>query len=103
MICKRLKVLTRAGHLQLIQNLTPSVALGRQCCIRISQQKVYMYTKSVENLLNIGSQLLSAMCYIPSCQSRKTREHVFFLSSVLIVQVSPSFLRRKIVKEAQSR
>ena len=61
-----------------------------------------LYTKSVENLLKIGSQLLSAMCYIPSCQSRKTREHVFFLSSVLIVQVSP-FLRRKIVKEAQSR
>ena len=63
-----------------------------------------LQTESVENLLKIGSQLLSAIqrCYIPSCQSRKTREHVFFLSSVLIVQVSP-FLRRKIVKEAQSR
>ena len=28
-----LKVLRKAGHLQLIQNLAPSVALGRQCCI----------------------------------------------------------------------
>ena len=42
-----------------------------------------LYTKSVENLVKIGSQLLSAIqrCYIPSCQSKKTRQHVFFLSS----------------------
>ena len=54
-----------------------------------------LQTKSVENLLKIGSQLLWAIqrCYIPSCQSRKTREHVFFLSSVLIVQVSPFLLK----------
>ena len=34
-ICKRLKVRGKAGRLQLIQNSAPSVALGRQCCIRI--------------------------------------------------------------------
>jgi hypothetical protein len=33
--CKRLNVLRKAGRLQLIQNLAPSVAGRRQCCIRI--------------------------------------------------------------------
>ena len=35
--CKRPKLLRIAGRLQLIQNLTPSVAGMRQCCIRIRQ------------------------------------------------------------------
>ena len=34
-ICKRLKLLGKAGCLQLIQNSAPSVAGRRQCCIRI--------------------------------------------------------------------
>ena len=35
--CNRLKLLKKAGWLQLIQNSTPSVALMRQCCIRIKR------------------------------------------------------------------
>ena len=49
-ICKRLKVRRKAGRLQLIQNLVPSVALGRQCCIRISKYVI----KSLCNYLNIS-------------------------------------------------
>ena len=33
--CKRLKLLKKAGRLQLIQNSTPSVTRRRQCCNRI--------------------------------------------------------------------
>ena len=39
--CKRPKLLRKAGRLQLIQNSTPSVALMRQCCIRI--QEIYNF------------------------------------------------------------
>ena len=37
--CNRPKLLRKAGRLQLIQNSTPSVALMRQCCIRIEKFK----------------------------------------------------------------
>ena len=35
--CKRLELLWKAGRLQLIQSSTPSVALMRQCCIRMDK------------------------------------------------------------------
>ena len=39
--CKQLKLLRKAGCLQLIQNSTPSVAGMRQSCIRIPLARVY--------------------------------------------------------------
>ena len=41
--CNRLKLLKKAGWLQLIQNSTPSVALMRQCCIRMTYIVEYQY------------------------------------------------------------
>ena len=37
--CKRLKLLRKAGCLQLIQNLAPSVGGRHQCCIRIISEE----------------------------------------------------------------
>ena len=35
--CKRIKLMRKVGHLQLIQNSVPSVAGWHQCCIRMIQ------------------------------------------------------------------
>ena len=44
--CNRPKLLRKAGCLQLIQNSTPSVALMRQCCIRIVRMPQNLWKSS---------------------------------------------------------
>ena len=45
--CKRLKILRKAGCLQLIQNSAPSVTRRRQCDIRIEGQCINHVSQSV--------------------------------------------------------
>ena len=53
--CKGLKLLRKAGCLELIQNLAPSVAGRRQCCIWIERKKdLYNFWKKSSNSSHCG-------------------------------------------------
>ena len=87
--CKRLKLLRKAGRLQLIQNLVPSVAGWRQCYIRIAVLISYIYSKVDLNWCNFLKKLVAIFCalkganfvcdrYVTVCWFERTIYRKFF-------------------------
>ena len=84
-ICNWLKLLKKAGRLQLIQNSAPSVALGRQCFIQIdceilklSFSKKYYNNKYCTRAIITCSWFETALNYKPRILDLKIEELSLF-------------------------